>query len=130
MVSSSTIERVGQVQFEYRSDYLFVSIESGDASLDERREVWQNIATEYKHHRYTKVLVLENSSERLSTADAFQLASEIPFMGFGGGRSAYVDKDIAGKDLADFGQTVAANRGLNCAVFNSVDEAERWLRKR
>lgn len=129
MITTTIAEKACYVRFDYRPEYLFASIEGDEGDLDARRRLWQMIAAEYKTKRYERILVVENCSEVLSTADVFQLASEIPSMGFAGGRSAYVDANLANSEIVEFGETVAINRGMNCAVFSTVEDAEKWLMK-
>lgn len=59
--------------------------------------------------------------------EMYQLASEIPQLGFFGVRIAFVDRYIEQQDLNEFGEFVAVNRGLHGKIFNDVKEAEKWL---
>ena len=63
-------------------------------------------------------------------AEVFQLASEIPKMGFGSTRVAFVDRYLDQQEVNSFGELVAVNRGLSGKVFNDITEAENWLMSR
>jgi len=57
----------------------------------------------------------------------YQIASEIPQMGFLGIRIAFVDQYIEQQSLNEFGEIVATNRGIHGKIFSDFDEAEKWL---
>lgn len=81
--------------------------------------------------RGARRLLIEERLEgpRLQTVDVFRIAT-------GGGENAqgqfdaiaYVDANAEG-GLMKFAETVATNRGLPVAVFNTVDQAVRWLQE-
>ena len=60
-------------------------------------------------------------------AEGFQLAADLPLMGFRGVRIAFCDRYAAHQELNEFGEIVATNRGLFAKVFNNFNEAENWL---
>jgi len=75
-----------------------------------------------------RVLVEEHlEGPRLEAMDVFEIASEGSDRARGKIQAlAYVDVNAEG-DLMHFAETVAVNRGLPVALFQTVAEAERWL---
>ena len=59
--------------------------------------------------------------------EMYQIAAEIPQIGFANILIAFVDRYLEQQDLNQFGELVATNRGLRAKVFNDVKEAEIWL---
>lgn len=42
-------------------------------------------------------------------------------------RMAYIDRFTEQKELNEFGQEVAENRGVDVRIFASMEEADKWL---
>lgn len=111
--------------FETRDGYLYAYVEGEEDSYDISRAFWLEIAEESKRLGIPDVLVDENIVANASMAEVFQLAAEIPAMGFG--RVAFVDRYLSQNDVNAFGELVANNRGMNGKVFNDLTSAEAWL---
>lgn len=116
-----------RLTFEHRPDYLYAYVEGDEDSYEISAMYWREIADEFKANKYTKVLIVEDIIESGTMADAYQLSSELPQMGYMGIKVAFVDKYIEQQDLNQFGELVAVNRGINGKIFNEVNEAEKWL---
>lgn len=115
------------IEFEERADYLYAYVSADKDSLGISRQYWREIAEECRRTNYNKVLIVEDIKEIVSTTEMFQIASEIPNMGFSGTKIAFVDCYIEQRDLNEFGEIVATNRGIHEKIFNTVEEAEKWL---
>ena len=115
------------ISFEYRPEYLYVYVSGEHDSYAISRQYWQQISDECAVNKIKRVLIEEDIPEMVSMGEMFQLASEIPEMGFFGIRIAFVDRYIEQQDLNHFGELVAVNRGLHGKIFNDVTEAEKWL---
>ena len=78
-----------------------------------------------------RVLIEERlEGPRLGTIDVFRIVSEgVKKATVMLDAIAYVDVHAEG-DLMQFAETVAVNRGMCVAVFSTVAEAEKWLKKR
>ena len=126
-MQQSDVSKPYQIEFDYRPNYLYVYISGQKDSLAISRQFWQEIAGECKKIQSTKVLILEDIKGAISTAEMYQLATEIPQMGFYGIRIAFVDRYIEQQELNKFGEIVANNHGLRGKIFNNVEEAENWL---
>lgn len=115
------------IAFEHRPHYLYVYVSGEHDSYEISRQYWLEVADECNKSDYKKVLIDEDIEETTSLPETYQLASEIPQMGFQGVRVAFYDRFAEHQDLNEFGELVATNRGLLGRVFNNLEEAEKWL---
>lgn len=126
MASDETQDKY-RLTFEQRPGYLYAYVEGTEDSYEISREFWQKIADKAAETGASRVLIDENIEMAGSFADVFKLASEIPDMGFGRARIAFVDRFLDQSEINEFGELVAVNRGVNGLVFNDLDSAEQWL---
>jgi hypothetical protein len=75
------------------------------------------------------VLVEEDIPEAISISEAFELASQIPELGFSRIKIAFVDRYADQAELNEFAEIVATNRGAFGRFFIDLAEAEDWLLK-
>ncbi len=120
-------EKPYTLSFADRPGYLYAYVEGDHDSYDISRAFWLEIAEESARRGARKILIDENIEEGASVAEVFQLATEIPQMGFGAARIAFVDRYLDQNDINEFGELVAVNRGLNGKLFNDERTAEEWL---
>ncbi len=116
-----------QLTFDERERYLYAFIEGDQDSVEISRSYWQEVARETTRTGMKRVMIEENLPAGASMTEMFQFATEIPNMGFGGTRIAFIDRDLTQNDLNQFGELVAVNRGVNIKVFIDKQEAETWL---
>lgn len=116
-----------RLTFEHRPGYLYAHVEGKEDSYEISRAYWQEVANECKAHGYRKVLVVEDISECGTVAEAYQVSSELPKMGFTHIKVAFVDRYVEQQETNQFAELVAVNRGVNGKIFNDVTEAEKWL---
>jgi hypothetical protein len=118
-----------RIKFERRADYLYAYVGGAHDSLSISLAFWREIADEYRKTPAGRILIEEDIEESVTMLEMYQLAEEIPKMGFGSALVAFVDRYLEQQDLNEFGELVATNRGLRAKVFNHVAEAEKWLRE-
>jgi hypothetical protein len=116
-----------QLTFEPRPSYLYAYVKGDEDSYEISRAYWQEIADECRKNKYKKVLIVEDIAESGTIAEAYQLCSEFPQMGYIGIKVAFVDRYSEQNEENQFGELVAVNRGINGKLFGEVDEAEKWL---
>lgn len=116
-----------RITLEHRSQYLYVYVSGEHDSYEISRRYWLEVADECAKTGYKKVLIEEDIEETVSIPEVYQLASELPQMGFQGVRVAFFDRFAEHEDLNQFAELVATNRGLLARVFNNLEEAENWL---
>jgi hypothetical protein len=125
--SSSEDSKPYLIKFERRPEYLYAYVNGERDSLEISLAFWREIAEECRRDDARKVLIEEDIEESVSMLEMYQIAAEIPQMGFAGVLIAFVDRYLEQQDLNEFGELVATNRGLRAKVFNNVREAEKWL---
>ncbi len=125
--SQSPAEKPYQLTVEQRPQYLYIYVTGENDNYEISRRYWLEVAEHCRRTNSKKILIDEDIKEDASLADVYQLASELPQMGFFGVRIAFFDRYAAHQDLNEFGELVAINRGLYGKIFNNFDEAETWL---
>ena len=116
-----------QIKFERRPNYLYAYVNGERDSLAISLGFWREIAAECERAQARKILIEEDIEESVSMVEMYQIAAEIPKMGFSGALIAFVDRFLEQQDVNRFGELVANNRGLRGKIFNDVKEAEKWL---
>lgn len=119
--------RAYRISFEHRPEYLYAYVSGERDSLEISLGFWREIAAECEKTRAGKVLIEEDIKEGVSLVDMYQIAAAIPQMGFANVLIAFVDRYLEQKNLNEFGELVATNRGLRAKTFNDLREAEKWL---
>lgn len=116
-----------QISFERKSVYLHATVR-GDNTKENVAAYLKEIRGACKQSDCFRVLIEERlEGPRLDVMDVFAVASEGSMDALGVFDAiAYVD--VNGGELMDFAETVAVNRGMPIAVFQSVTDAELWLR--
>ena len=128
-MSDAGLSKPYKLTFDVRPQFLYAYVEGEHDSYEISRAYWQEVADESVRLGVRRVLIDENIVETGTVAEAFQLASEIPQMGFGNTRIAFVDRYLDQNDVNQFGELVAVNRGVNGKIFNDLETAEQWLIK-
>lgn len=106
---------------------MYAYVQGEEDSYEISRAYWQEIADECKENRFKKTLIVEDIVENGTIAEAYQLCSEFPQMGFIGIKVAFVDRYSEQNEENLFGELVAVNRGVNAKIFTDTDTAEKWL---
>lgn len=126
-MSDDPVQKPYLLTLDQRNGYLYAYVEGEHDSYEISRAYWQEIAEEASRLGASRVLIDENIVESASLMDTYQLASEIPSMGFSSVRIAFVDRYLDQQEINSFGELVAVNRGLIGRVFNDTASAEAWL---
>lgn len=126
---SSNEPKPYQIKFERRPDYLYAYVGGEHDSVSISLGFWREIAGECRKTQAAKILIEEDIEESVSMVEGYQIAAEIPKMGFTNTLIAFVDRFLEQQDLNEFGELVATNRGLRAKVFNNIPDAEKWLQE-
>jgi hypothetical protein len=125
--NNPTPEKLYKMTFESRDGYLYACVEGEIDNLEISTQYWREIAEKCKSEDAKKVLIVEDLPGGATVAEVYQIAAELPKMGFYGIKVAFVDGHLDQLELNKFGEVVALNRGLYGKVFNNVPEAEKWI---
>lgn len=105
------------------------AIVTGQNSRENVLRYFEEITKECTARHCSRVLIEERlEGPRLGTIDVFTIASEATSRFKGMLKAvAYVDVNQEG-DLMQFAENVAVNRGFPVTIFQTVADAEKWLR--
>jgi hypothetical protein len=116
-----------RIEFEHRPEYLYAYVSGEHDSLAISLAFWREIADECRRVQTKKLLVEEEIEEAVSMVEMYKIASEIAQIGFRNISIAFVDRFLEQRDINEFGEMVATNRGIHGKYFNDFNEAEKWL---
>lgn len=116
-----------ELTFELREAYLYVLGTSESADEEAVLDAWRRVAAECARVGARKILVETRLKRQMSVAGYYHVSQELPKMGFGSVRIAFLDRRNLDFERIRFGETVAVNRGLYGRVFFDLQEAEVWL---
>ena len=113
----------------HRDDLIHAGV-SGVLDDQAIRELWAAIVKACDAHDCYNILGVSDLDRPFSTVEAFGHIEVFKDVGITWRhRIAWVSKDANSEDILRFTETLLVNRGLvNGAVFNSIEEAEHWLR--
>ena len=115
------------ITVEQRADYLYVCVKLVAVSYESVKGYWLEIAKARNGAESKPVLVEKHEPVQLSIPDAFQVASDLPAIGFAGVHVALVDPNPENQEVNEFTDIVARNRGVPARSFTTVSDAEKWL---
>ena len=117
-----------EIAFERRANFLYALV-TGTNSPETVAGYLERIVTECRRTDCYRVLIEERlEGPRLDASDVFAIASEGAMKAMGLLHAvAYVDQQMG--PMAAFAETVAVNRGMPVRVFDTVAEADAWLRR-
>ena len=122
-----TLEKLYNLVFEHRDGYLYAHVKGDVDNFEVSSGYWTEVAEECKRIDAKKVMIVEDLPSETSMAEVYQLANELPNMGFYGVKVAFVDGHIDQQEINQFGELVAINRGLYGKIFNNEPDAEQWI---
>ena len=127
MTSIDTAENPYLICSEPRADYLYVHVSGETDTLEISLQFWREIRDLSRRHNALKVLVLENFQNTLDIIDIYALNNRVSQMGFFNTRIAFVDEQTDQFEVNSTAERIAAIRGLNMRIFQTVADAENWL---
>lgn len=112
--------------FDHRPLYLMVQVKGPEDTLAVSLAYWAEIAVECRRHHVSRLLVIEKLETRSNAEDAGLLIAELPKMGFGDIRIAFVDTTES-VDVMVHAEIEGRKAGLVAHVFGNEFLATRWL---
>ena len=112
--------------FEPRPGYLSVVVEGPEDTLAVSLAYWAEIAAHCRRHHVSRLLVLEKLETPSNSEDASLLIAELPRMGLGDIRIAFVDA-AESVDLMVHFELEGRKAGLVGHVFGNEVAAVEWL---
>ena len=116
------------LEFENRGSYLYVKL-TGRDSFKSSLEYWSKIGAKTLELGHQKVFVHENLDGELTEAEIYHIVTKFKEVGLLGIQIAFFDENFTEASINAFGELVASNRGANVKIFQSLEEAQRWIEK-
>jgi hypothetical protein len=116
-----------RIEFSRNADYLHAFVDGLNDSAAISKSYWMKVFDECRKEGIGKVLVEENLAQNLSASEAYDVGRSMADSSPEGLAVAFVDRRADHQELNRFGNLVANNRGLDSQVFDSVEEARKWL---
>lgn len=111
--------------FEVRGNFLYAHL-TGKDSFSASLDYWNQIADQVRQRQLNKVLVHENLTGEITEGEIFDVMMDI-LPASTGIHVAFFDENGADRDINEFGQLIANNRGADIRIFQSLEDAENWL---
>lgn len=111
--------------FEPRNEYLFVKL-TGKDSFEASRSYWRKIAEQVRKLELNRVLVHEALEGDITEGEMFELIMEFVPEGIGI-RVALYDDNHENHELNQLGELIARNRGAEIRIFQTLEDAEKWI---
>jgi len=117
-----------RLAWEDREGYLHASISGDRDSFDVTRGAVMEIAKVCREMKATKLLVEHDVDGALTSTEVYNIGRQLPVL-FRGVQVAFVVHHPTVRVNPAFLELVARNRGANGRLFETVEEAGRWLRE-
>ncbi len=115
-----------EITFEKHANYIHATV-TGDNSRESIQGYVRDLRDECARTDCVRVLIEERlEGPRMEAMEIFSILSDGSVQNLGFFEAvAFVDTQMG--EMADFAETVAVNRGMPLAAFNSVSSAREWL---
>lgn len=115
------------LKFEVRENYLYAHL-SGKDSFSASIDYWNQIADQVHKLNLNKVLVHENLTGEVSEGEIFDVMIEL-LPTSTGIQVAFYDENNADRTINDLGSLIANNRGADIRIFQTLEDAEKWIQE-
>jgi hypothetical protein len=119
------MENTLEVTFE--GDHILV-IANGEKDYRFLDRLWREVAMACNRHDCYDVLGLADTTTPIEAVEGYDLPLLFRELGIGRQyRIAWVEKNLDARDTLEFIEAVLADRGLPGKLFETEDEARKWL---
>lgn len=113
------------IRFEMRESYIYAYI-SGTDSYETCLNSWIKVAKKAEKLGIPRVLVHECLIGHITEGEMFNVLQEVIPMGIGI-KVAFFNENQDHDDFFALGELMAQNRGIDIQMFQSLEDAERWI---
>ncbi len=113
------------IKFEDRSEYLYVLVGGKTLSPEIARQYWYEIAEECQKLGKTKILIEKDFAQTVSPPEMLEMGVYLGKI-LPNRKIAFFDR-YRNESINDLGKKIARNRGVKLQVFESFENAEKWL---
>lgn len=115
-----------KLSFEERPDYLYARIEAESIDRTTALSYLSEVARYCARIDAKRLLIHRDIPVMLPDADLFNTTTDFLEM-VRGTRAAFVNPYQDLTEALDFAMVVGLNRGADYKLFNSIEDAEKWL---
>ncbi|MFN6964193.1 MAG: hypothetical protein ACK4S4_10570 [Pyrinomonadaceae bacterium] len=114
------------IEMEDRSDYLWVAVGGDRLDAQISAAYWNEIAERCFESGQDRILIEKDFPKPVDPPEMLQMAEHLGRL-LPNRRIAFYDRH-GHKSINELGKRLARNRDVLMQVFDSTDEAEKWLR--
>ena len=119
-------EKAYTIEMEQRDDYLYVLTGGEKLTAAIAASYWNEIAQKCFEIEGRKILIEKNFRETVSAEEMLKMADHLGAL-LPNRLIAFVDR-YGHESINELGKRLARNRQVMMQTFESIPEAERWLR--
>ncbi len=120
------MEKSYQLKMEDRGGYLYVLVGGEKLTAEISAAYWREIAHECFEKKQTKILIEKDFPETVSPPEMVQMGEYLGYL-LPTFKIAFIDR-FNHQSVNELGKKIARNREVKMQLFESVVEAEQWLR--
>ena len=119
------MEKSYSITMENRGEYLYVLVGGAKLTTEIAAAYWREIAHECFELKILKILIEKDFKKTVSPPEMLQMGQYLGYL-LPTFKVAFVDR-YHHREINELGKTVARNREVIMQLFNTVEDAERWL---
>ncbi|HEY8562720.1 MAG TPA: hypothetical protein VIL74_20250 [Pyrinomonadaceae bacterium] len=120
------MEKSYYIEYEDRGDYLYVLVGGEKLTAEISKIYWREIAHKAFNLKKLKILIEKDFKESVSPPEMLEMGNYLGYL-LPTFTIAFVDR-FSHDDVNQLGKMVARHREVIMQLFDSVENAERWLR--
>ena len=113
------------IKFEDRGDYLYTLVGGNTLSPEIARRYWDEIAEECNRLGKTKIMIEKNFAQTVSAPEMLEMGVYLGKV-LPNRKIAFLDR-FKNESVNELGKKIARNQGVKLQVFETVENAEKWL---
>jgi hypothetical protein len=119
------VEHAYTLTFEDRGSYLYVYLAGAD-SFAASLSYWNEIVDRVRKFDFRRLLFHENLLGDVNEGELYDILMDI-LPAPAGLKIAFYDENKTDEQINELGQLIAANRGANIRIFQSLESAQDWI---
>jgi len=118
---------LNKIEITFEGDHVRV-IADGDKDYHFQNRLWQEVAAACEEHECFKILGISHTTTPLEAVEGYDTARIFRELKIDNRyRLAWVETNAESRNMTEFIATVLANRGLPGRLFDTEEEATKWL---
>ncbi len=113
------------ISLENRGSYLYALVGGELLTPDIAKMYWDEIADKCAELNKSKLLIEKNFPKHVSAPEMLEMSVYLGKI-LAGTKIAFLDR-YKNEDVNELGKVVARNEGVILRIFETINEAEKWL---